>query len=83
MKRPILLGLTIATLFASMIAPAIAQASQPEQQQPNLSKLDGEQAKLSNLNKLNPRFKEARQQNLNKLNPRFKEARRRNLESGN
>lgn len=80
MKRPVPLGLTIATLFASMIAPAIAQT--PQQQQQNLSKLNGQEAELHDLNKLNPRFKEARQRNLNKLNPRFREARRRNLESG-
>lgn len=82
MKRPILLGLMISTLFASMIAPAIAQTSQSEvQQQQNLSKFNGQEADLQNLSKLNPRFKEARQRNLNKLNERFKEARRRNLDN--
>jgi hypothetical protein len=79
MKRPILLGLMISTLFVSMIVPTIAQTPQPEQQQQNLSKLTGQEVEMQNLNKLNPRFKEACQRSLNKLNPRFKEARRRNL----
>lgn len=81
MKRSILLGLTISTLVASMIAPAIAQTSQLEQQQRNLSKINKHEADLQNPSKLNPRFKEARQQNLNKLNPRLKEARRRHLDN--
>jgi predicted PurR-regulated permease PerM len=80
MKHSIFSVLMIATLLASSIVPAIAQAAPSQsQQQPNLDTLNESATQLQNHNKLNPRFKAARQQNLNKLNPRFKAARLRTL----